>query len=86
MEAAQRVRDLDNRQAGRGEVDAVRCSRDEDRGSSPLDRVANEGMTVRPLPREGDEQVAGNDLSRIDGGAQHNPRRARDDSAARGAC
>ena len=67
-ERGQRVGDADDRDvAERGRVGDR--SRDDERGSSPGDRVGQVGVAIGPLAGECDEHLARRDQPGIDGGA-----------------
>ncbi len=69
LERAERVVDLDDGDARvRGQRRLGRPG-DEDRRGARGDRRADEAVPVGPFARQGDEEVARDDLARVDGGA-----------------
>jgi hypothetical protein len=73
VEPAQRVRDLDDRGVDAVEGDAVRRV-GHDRGRRAVrQRRADERVAVRVLARQRDEQVARDDLPRVDRAAEDRP-------------
>jgi hypothetical protein len=70
VQSPERVVDLDDGDVRPGRQRRLGRPGDENRRGASGDRVGHEAVSVGPLARQGDEQVARHDLARVDGRAR----------------